>query len=1342
MVSNSGSDKRQTNDDSIFSDFTNLYSLTKTLRFELRPTVTTKSFLNFDKDEQRAFYYKEIKILFDQLHRKFILDSLDYYSQHSTSYQEIWEKYNVFLEAKKNRKKDEPKSIVAFDSAKKEFDKIKEKYRKKIAETFNLYADDWKIRINKELVEKDPQKYTKLNKKTSQTENIDCLKDKGIKVLTEAGILEVLKLYLERDVFVEKEGQPFSPDRKQELLTGINFFDKFFTYFGPFNQTRENFYKSDGTATAIPTRIIDENLIRFFDNIILANSKLKFGENELSPIEAEIEFDKSIFEISNFNSFVTQAGINFYNGGEKGDLNLGGLKSKLNQYIQNNFGKSKKLAWKNLYKLMLSEKAVLFEEETAESCIQILNEVKEKNQENLARVEKTFDFVFSNSNNDQVLEKIYLKKEAVNDLAVYFFGGSNWFVFEETIKNLGNGKIENGEIKLDPFIPVLSLKQALQALADGSYQSLRIKKKSKSKKSVEESLFSESEKGYLVEDLFKPEYLTEETKKSSDLWNNFVDNWKQKFENQVLENQKLVGICEKELLNLEKYEPLKPTNYSHTFVFKGEEKTKVQSQANLAKLFLDSCMSLWQGVKMFELVKNKKSVYEDYQDELNMEFYETVKEYFEDFVLFKFYDKIRNFSTKKPFSTSKFKINFENASLLGGWDVNKETDNTSVIIKTPYGYDLVVMDKKHNKIFDKQKNPDLYQTDSDEFLKMEYKLLPGPNKMLPKVAFAESNRVSFEHIFKKYPNIEIIREQETFKKEKLIKEDLITWITFYQDILNTYPDWKNFDWNLKSPSNYADVSEFYRDVQIQGYKLNFISLNNDLLQKYEAEGKIYRFQIKNKDWNEFNKGKKNLQTIYWECLFDPRNLEQNIIKLNGEAEIFQRPKSQNLEKKQKIDSSGKPIFKGKTDQKVFENERYLENQLFFHCPITINFSAKETGRYKDLLEIVDNLEKQNLNYLGLDRGENHLLYYSLINSDGKILEQGSLNELGAIDPETGKPKNYERLLNQKQENKKDAQDKWSVIGNIKELKSGYLSLAIHEICKLAFENNALIVLENLNYGFKKSRTIKFEKSVYQKFEVALAKKLQHLFFKDKEPLEIGGVLNAVQAVPKLEKITDIDNKDQWGIVRYVPASYTSKICPLTGWHKTIYLKDNPAEIKKAFNLDEDNPIKIGWSGEFRCYTFGYQTNLKLEGSENSKEGYCTLYMKPEIIRTTYKDKTLQTTKTGELSEGLSQLLQPFLQNSNKENINQIIREQFEDKHWKELKRYFDQLCNIRVKINSENEKLDIIQSPIAFVFAGEKIFFDSRKEIREKIEIRIGRTLPVDGDANGAYHIAKSAFSN
>lgn len=1321
---------------SIFSEFTNLYSITKTLKFELKPTDITKNLLDYKRDKERGEYYKKIKPLFDQLHRNFIAKSLAYYASQNVDYTEFKNKYDEFLKAKENKKKDDTKSQVEFKTARENFDKIKFYYRKNLVNFFNQYAENWKLEINQKLSTKYPEKYLP-NKKG---EIKYCLNAKGIEVLTESGILEVLNLYLEEDLFVNEKRQAFTIEEKQKMLDGMNFFDKFFTYFRPFNETRENFYKDDGTATAIATRIIDENLVRFCDNIMLVNSEMKVGDKVFKPIDVNIDYNKSIFQLNSFNQFVDQQGINLYNGGEKGDINLGQFNSGLNKYIQDNFKvpKSRSLPFKNLYKIMLSEKTSLFEEETAESCIEILNEVNQKNQSWLPKIHQNFITIFENKENSEFLEKIYLKKESVNNLSVRFFGGSNWFVLEEAIKDLGYS--ENIDKNYKNFIPIIALKEAILSLENGTYQSLKLTKKSK--KQSDQLFESEVKHGYNAEELFKTEVLADYEKTDSSFWLMFIDLWKKDFESSFSENQELTKISKQELFGLQKYEPLKETNYTHKYVIDGKEVSKKQTQANLAKLFLDSCMKIWQEAKMFELVKvvNRKSEPQYEYLKLDEEFYETIKEYFDDFVLFKQYDKIRNFSTRKPFSTSKFKINFENSTLLAGWDLNKESDNTSIILKSPIGYELIVMDTKSNKVFDKIKNPLLFKTSSSEYQKMEYKLLPGPNKMLPKVAFADSNRILFSEVFSKYQNIEEIRKNETFKKERLVKNDLTTWIAFYQDILKTYPDWKKFDWNLKSPEGYEDVSKFYRDVQVQGYKLSFVSVNNEILNKLENEGKIYRYQIKNKDWNEFAKKEnksKNLQTIYWEQLFSKENLSANILKLNGEAEIFRRPNTTERKFKQKKDIRGKLIYKGKTDKLVIENERYSNDKMFFHVPITINFSAKEITKYNEFLK--KNLLKENINYLGIDRGENHLLYYSLVDSNREIIQktadgkdgQGSLNELGAIDPVTGRPKNYERLLNDRQEAKQDAQDKWSAIGNIKELKAGYLSLAVHEICKIAFENNALIVLENLNYGFKKSRTIKFEKSVYQKFEVALANKLQHLVFKDKQPTELGGVLNAVQLAPKLDKVTDLDKTEQWGIIKYVQASYTSKICPLTGWHKTIYLKDTESEIKKEFNPEGDNYIRIGWydNGYTKCYTFSYDSKIE-------KVDYCTLYLLPNLERSIYKDKKIDVITGEKLHIKLNNVLSQF---TNKDRINEEMWDKLDEKQWKEIKYVFDQVCNIRVKItNKDNEKEDVIQCPIPYEYNGEKIFFDSRKA--EEIGNKIGRILPNNGDANGAYHIAKKGI--
>jgi CRISPR-associated protein Cpf1 len=76
-----------------------------------------------------------------------------------------------------------------------------------------------------------------------------------------------------------------------------------------------------------------------------------------------------------------------------------------------------------------------------------------------------------------------------------------------------------------------------------------------------------------------------------------------------------------------------------------------------------------------------------------------------------------------------------------------------------------------------------------------------------------------------------------------------------------------------------------------------------------------------------------------------------------------------------------------------------------------------------------------------------------------------------------------------------------VIESIKELKNGYISQVVHKLASLIIEHNAIIVFEDLNSGFKRGRQ-KIEKQIYQKLELALAKKLNYLTMKTKMDTEI------------------------------------------------------------------------------------------------------------------------------------------------------------------------------------------------------------------------------------------------
>ncbi|MEA2098259.1 MAG: hypothetical protein U9P70_04290, partial [Patescibacteria group bacterium] len=67
-------------DNKNFKEFTNCYELSKTLRFELKPTRKTEEMLKdngvFEKDELIQKKYTETKKYFDRLHREFVKDAL------------------------------------------------------------------------------------------------------------------------------------------------------------------------------------------------------------------------------------------------------------------------------------------------------------------------------------------------------------------------------------------------------------------------------------------------------------------------------------------------------------------------------------------------------------------------------------------------------------------------------------------------------------------------------------------------------------------------------------------------------------------------------------------------------------------------------------------------------------------------------------------------------------------------------------------------------------------------------------------------------------------------------------------------------------------------------------------------------------------------------------------------------------------------------------------------------------------------------------------------------------------------------------------------------------------
>ena len=736
------------------------------------------------------------------------------------------------------------------------------------------------------------------------------------------------------------------------------------------------------------------------------------------------------------------------------------------------------------------------------------------------------------------------------------------------------------------------------------------------------------------------------------------------------------------------------------------------------------------------------------------------------------YNKTRNYITKKVESPEKYKLNFDNPTLADGWDLNKEQANTSVLLRKDGMYYLGIMNPK-----DKPKFEEKYEVASGQpcYEKMIYKLLPGPNKMLPKVFFSTKGKEIFnppENILKGY-------EQGKHKKGENFDinfcYELIDW---FKSAINKHEDWKKFGFKFSDTKSYKDISDFYREVTEQGYKLSFINIPESEINKMVLDNKLYLFQIYNKDFAPGANGMPNMHTLYWKNLFSEENLKNVCLKLNGEAELFYRPagikepvvhlkgsflvnrtteegesipekiyqeiyknvngKQETLSDEAKLYKSNHKVVIKKADHEIIKDRHYTQDKFLFHVPLTINFKA--TGNSYSINENVRKFLRNNpdVNIIGLDRGERHLIYLSLINQKGEIIKQFTFNEVERNKNGQAIKVNYHEKLDQREKERAAARKSWQAIGKIAELKEGYLSAVIHQLTKLMVEYNAIVVMEDLNFGFKRGR-FHVEKQVYQKFEHMLIDKLNYLVFKDRGLNEPGGVLKGYQFAGQFESFQKLGK--QSGMLFYVPAGYTSKIDPKTGFVSMMNFKDLTNVHKKRDFFAKFDDIHFDQASGSFAFTFDYK-NFEGKAKEEMKQTKWTVYSRDKRIVYLTKTKSYEDVLPTEQLRNLLKTsgIEYTSGNSILDSIMAVGADLKEGtKPTKEIAYFWDGLLYsfkliLQMRNSNPQRSEDYIISP---VMAKDGTFFDSREEFKKGKNAK----LPVDADANGAYHIALKGLS-
>lgn len=1197
------------------TDFTGLYPISKTLRFELKPIGKTieniqKSRL-LQSDELLADQYVKVKKLIDRYHKAYIEKKLSQFTfkvESENKLDSLSEYVQYYAKADKT------------DKDRNHYETIKANLRKQLA-AFLKDDETYKRMLGEKLIEEDLP--------------------------------------------------AFLTDPDEIRLVGR--FNDFTTYFTGFNTNRKNMYSEKDQQTGIAHRVVNDNLNKFLQNIKLFNQLAEKPDFACSIQQVEADFKNDLlvekladmFTVAYFNQTLSQKQIEVYNlvlGGKSGgNTKIKGLNEYLNEFNQQQ-SKQNKQRFEPLLKQILSDR----------ESFSWLPEKFTNDQEVLQSIQNYGQLfrekVLRDNGLKSLLETMGYKKLD----GIYVSNG-------EALSGLSNRWLKNWNIIRNAIIADLKVSYPLKRRESEDKYESRLK-----------DVFDKTES-------FTIAYINHCLQKEIEVG---LESYFQHLDQTNADGNNQGNLFERIDKAFRAVDALWLVPYPADSNLKNDNET-----VELLKNLLDAIKQLQYFIK--PLLGNGDEVNRD------MDFYGEFNAYWDVIdQLTPLYNKVRDYVTQKPYSPEKIKLNFYKSTLLNGWDQNKEKANLGVILRKEGCYYLGIMDIKHNKLF----NSIPVNTDGECYEKMIYKLLPGSKKHLPK-GFGLASEVKE---FNPDEEIRRIYNTDSFKKGATFQlDDCHRLIDFYKASLNKHPDWKQFGFHFSETNSYEDINGFYKEVDEQGYKLTFSRVPVDYINQMVDEGKLYLFQIYNKDFSEASKGKPNLHTLYWKMLFDDRNLADVVYKLNGQAEVFFRKKSlsykkpthpagQPISKKNKNRLSQKSVF----DYDLIKNRRYTVDKFLFHVSITLNFKSRGTNNINQLVnEYLKQTDRTHV--IGIDRGERNLLYVVMLDRRGRIVKQFSLNTIQTAFHDTTFDTDYHELLDEREDNRQRARQSWKTIENIKELKEGYLSQAIHVITRLMVQYDAVVVLEDLNVGFKRGRQ-KVEKQVYQLFEKKLIEKLNYLVDKNLEIDLPGGVLKAYQLTNQFTSFKAMGMQN--GFLFYVPAWNTSNMDPSTGFVNLFNLNITRLDDLRQF-FNRFDRIRYNEQADWFEFEVDYnQFDVRMKGTRNR----WTLCTHGERIRS--KQRSCETVN-------LTDAFKELFRNKNID-IQGDLKSAIVAQHKQEFFTKLFDLFKLTLQLRNSNAATgeDYILSPVK---REDGTFFRSSPDYP---------SLPVDADANGAYNIARKGL--
>ena len=1265
-----------------FNDFKRLYPLSKTLRFEAKPIgATLKNIIKsglLEEDEHRAQSYVKVKKLIDEYHKAFI--------------DRVLNEGCLTIENKGNK-----------DSLEEYYESYMSKSNdENVSKTFKEIQENLRSVIAKKLT--DDKAYANLFGKNL----IESYKDKEEKnKIIDSDLIQFINTAEPRQI------DSMSQDEAKEL---VKEFWGFTTYFVGFFDNRKNMYTSEEKSTGIAYRLVNENLPKFIDNMeafkkAIAKPEIQANMEELYSNFAEylnVESIQEMFQLDYYDMLLTQKQIDVYNaiiGGktdEEHDVKIKGINEYINLYNQQH--KDEKLPkLKALFKQILSDRnAISWLPEEFNSDQEVLDAIKdcyERLSENVLGDKVLKSLLCSLS--DYNLNGIFVRNDLqLTDISQKMFG--NWSVIQNAIMQ--------------------NIKNVAPA-----------RKRKESEEDYEKRISDIFKKA----DSFSIQYINDCLNEMDDNNLHAVDGYFATLgavNTPTMQRENLFALIQNAYTDISN---LLDTPYP-------ENKNLAQDKTNVAKVkaLLDAIKSLQHFVKPLLGMGDESDKDERFYGELASLWTELD-------TVTPLYNMIRNYMTRKPYSEKKIKLNFENPQLLGGWDANKEKDYATFILCRNGMYYLAIMNKDSKKLLGKT-----MPSDGECYEKMVYKFFKDVTTMIPKC----STQLKDVQAYFKVNTDDFVLNSKAFNKPLTITKEVFdlnnvlygkfkkfqkgylsatgdtagythavnVWIKFCMDFLNSYESTCMYDFTSLKSESYLSLDAFYQDANLLLYKLSFTNVSVSFIDKLVDEGKMYLFQIYNKDFSDYSKGTPNMHTLYWKALFDERNLADVVYKLNGQAEMFYRKKS--IDYTHPTHPANHPIQNKNKDNKkkesVFEydlvkDRRYTVDKFLFHVPITMNF--KSVGSENINQQVREYLQQaDDTHIIGIDRGERHLLYIVVIDMQGNIKEQFTLNEI--VNEYNGNTyrTNYHDLLDTREEERLTARQSWQIIENIKELKEGYLSQVVHKITQLMVKYHAVVVLEDLNKGFMRGRQ-KVEKQVYQKFEKMLIDKLNYLVDKKADAAQSGGLLNAYQLTSKFDSFQKLGK--QSGFLFYIPAWNTSKIDPVTGFVNLLDTRYQNTEKAKAF-FSKFDAIRYNADKDWFEFNLDYDKfGTKAEGTRTTWI-LCTQGNRICTFRNAEKNSQWDNQEV-DLTREMKSLFEHYHINICG-NLKEEICSQTDKAFFTGLLHILKLTLQMRNSITGT--ETDYLVSPVA---DENGVFYDSRS---------CGDTLPKNADANGAYNIARKGL--